>query len=122
LACSILKSKAEKQPREPIYHGTLGIAYAGLGRKEDAIREGKWAIELDHETPNALGLNWDKNLACIYVMLGKYDKAFDKLDFLFEALPARISIPLLQVEPDWEPLKDHPRFEELVQKYSPKNN
>jgi serine/threonine protein kinase/Flp pilus assembly protein TadD len=115
LACNILKSKAEKQPREPVYYGTLGIAYAGLGRKDDAIRAGKWAIELDHETPNADGLIWDKNLARIYVMLGEYDKAIDKLDFLLRALPARISGPLLQIDPAWDDLHDHPRFQNLIE-------
>ncbi|HCO95168.1 MAG TPA: hypothetical protein DIU00_14650, partial [Phycisphaerales bacterium] len=115
LACSILKSKAEKQPREPAYYGTLGIAYAGLGRKDDAIRAGKRAIELDHETPNADGLIWDKELARIYVMLGEYDKAIDKLDFLLRALPARISGPLLQIDPAWKPLRNHPRFKKLIE-------
>ena len=115
LACDILKSKAEKQPREPIFHGTLGIAYAGLGRKEDAIRQGKRAIELDHETPNASGLIWDRELARIYVMVDEYNKAFDKLEFLLQALPARISIPLLQTDPAWAPLLDHPRFQQLIE-------
>jgi tetratricopeptide (TPR) repeat protein len=115
LACSFLKEEVDKQPREPVFHGTLGIAYAGLGRKDDAIRAANRAIELDHETPNADGLIWDKELARIYVMLGEYDKAIEKLDFLMRALPARISIPLLQIEPDWDPLRNHPRFQKLIE-------
>jgi len=115
LACSVLKAEVEKQPKRPNPHSILGIAYAGLGRKEDAIREGKRAIELDLETPNALGLAWDKELARIYVMVDEDDEAIDKIEYLLRNLPARLSIPLLQLDPAWDPLRNHSRFQELVE-------
>jgi len=45
-ARSILETKIREQPEDARLHSALGIAYAGLGRKEDAIREGKLGVEL----------------------------------------------------------------------------
>ncbi len=57
-----------------------------------------------------------EDLAHIYVMVGEYDAAIDQLEFLL-ARPGELSIPLLRLDPQWKPLWDHPRFQELVEKY-----
>jgi len=54
-----------------------------------------------------------QNLAEIYVMVGEFDKAVKELEFLLSH-PAVISIPLLQLDPAWEPLRDHPHFKKLI--------
>jgi len=115
LAYNFLKPKLEKKLREPYLHADLGITYAGLNRKEDAIRMGQRAVELEHETSNAFGLLWDKNLARIYVMIGKYDEAIEKLYPLLNNQRVLLSIPLLRLDPAWDPLRDHPRFKELLE-------
>ncbi len=53
-ARSTLESKIEETPEDARFHSSLGIAYAGLGRKEDAIREGKLAVELFPVTKDAM--------------------------------------------------------------------
>ena len=113
-ARSILESKIQEQPEDGRFHSALGIAYAGLGRKEDALREGKLGVEMLPVTKEAWrGLYRVQTLAEIYVMVGEFDAAIDQLEFLLSH-PAWISIPLLRLDPVWDPLRDHPRFKKLV--------
>jgi hypothetical protein len=49
------------------------------------------------------------DLARIYVMVGEYDAAIDQLEFLLSR-PGELSIPLLRLDPAWDPLRDQPRF------------
>lgn len=51
---------------------------------------------------------------CIYVMVGEYDLAIDQLEFLLSK-PGVLSIPLLRLDPAWEPLREHPDFKKLVE-------
>jgi hypothetical protein len=46
-------------------------------------------------------------------MVGEFDAAIDQLEFLLSR-PGELSIPLLRLAPAWDPLRDHPRFEQLV--------
>ncbi|MCP4263380.1 MAG: protein kinase, partial [Planctomycetes bacterium] len=113
-ARSILESKIQEQPEDARLHSSLGIAYAGLGRKEDAIREGKLGVELLPISKEAMrSLSKVKDLAKIYVMVGEFDEAIDRLEFLLSR-PGRLSIPLLQLDPVWNPLRNHPRFKKLI--------
>jgi serine/threonine protein kinase/tetratricopeptide (TPR) repeat protein len=114
-ARSILESKIQEHPEDSRFHSALGIAYAGLGRKEDAIREGKLGVKLLPVTKEAWrGLYRVEALAEIYVMVGEFDVAIDQLEFLL-SVPGEMSIPLLRLDPAWDPLRDHPRFERLLE-------
>ncbi len=114
-ARSILETKIQQHPEDARFHSSLGIAYAGLGRKEDAIREGKRGVELYPVTKDAWrGLYRVKDLARIYVMVGEFDAAIDQLEFLLSK-PVDMSIPLLRLGPAWDPLRDHPRFKKLIE-------
>ncbi|MCH8139401.1 MAG: hypothetical protein IH926_10735 [Proteobacteria bacterium] len=42
----MLEKKIAEDPKDPRLHGPLGIAYAGLGRRDDAIREAALTIEI----------------------------------------------------------------------------
>jgi len=114
-AQSILESKIEEQPEDERFHSSLGITYAGLGRKEDAIREGKLAVELLPVTKDAWrGTLRVEDLARIYVMVGKYDAAIDRFEFLL-SIPSQVTIPLLRLDPAWDPLRNHPLFKKLLE-------
>jgi tetratricopeptide (TPR) repeat protein len=96
-------------------HSALGIAYAGLGKKEEAIREGQLAVELLPETTDAWAGLWRlEDLARIYVMVGEYDLAVEKLEYLL-TIPSELSVPLVQLDPTWKPLHNHPRFKKLIE-------
>ena len=112
-ARSILEAKIQQRPEDAQPHSSLGIAYAGLGRKDDAIREGKLAVELLPVSKDAWrGCYRVKDLARIYVMVGEFDAAIDQLEFLL-SVPGEMSVPLLKLDPVWAPLRDHHRFKKL---------
>jgi serine/threonine-protein kinase len=114
-ARSILESKIEERPTDARFHSSLGIAYAGLGRKEDALREGKLAVELLPVSKGAWrGLHRVEALANIYVMVGEYDLAIEQLEYLLSK-PGELSIPLLRLDPTWDTLRDHSRFKKLIE-------
>ncbi len=115
IARAILETRIKQQPKDERFHSSLGIVYAGLGRKEDAIREGKLAVELLPVSTDAWrGCYRVKDLARISVMVGEFDAAIEQLKFLLDR-PSEMSIPLLRLDPGWDPLRDHPRFKKLIE-------
>ncbi|MHC4086032.1 MAG: tetratricopeptide repeat protein [Planctomycetota bacterium] len=114
-ARSILETKIQEQPEDARLHSSLGITYAGLGRKQDAIREGKLGVELLPVSKEGMrGLSKVEDLAEIYVMVGEFDAAIGQLEFLL-SIPGRISVPLLRLDPAWDPLHSNPRFKKLLE-------
>ena len=113
----MLEEKVAAVPDDARYHRGLGIAYAGLGRKNDAIREGELAAKLAPISQDAFyNFPIAISLTRIYVMVGEYEDAIDPLEYLL-SIPAELSIPSLRVDPTWDPLRDHPRFQALLEKY-----
>ncbi|MHC4205002.1 MAG: protein kinase domain-containing protein [Planctomycetota bacterium] len=112
---NILEAKVKELPEDSRFHSYLGIVYAGLGLKDDAMREGELATELLPVSKEAWrGTFRAENLALIYMMVGEYDKAIEKLEFLL-GIPSELTVPLLRLDPAWDPLRDHPRFKKLVE-------
>ena len=54
--------------------------------------------------------------AQICAEVGEREKALDQLETLL-SIPSLLSVPLLKLEPRWDPLRDHPRFQALLEKY-----
>jgi len=108
-----LEKKIEERPRDARLRSSLGIAYAGLGRKEDAVREGELAIEL---IDGSLGDPFPyrtKDLAQIQMMVGDFEKAVDSLERLVKTT-GFLAGPYLRIDPTWIPLRTYPRFTALV--------
>jgi len=111
----ILEAKVREQMEDARFHSSLGIVYAGLDRKKEAIREGKLGVQLLPISKDAWrGLYREKDLAQIYVMVGEFDAAIEKIEHLL-SIPGEMSIPLLQLDPAWDPLRNHPRFKKLIE-------
>ena len=114
-ARSILEARIQQRPDDERYRSALGIAYAGLGRKEEAIREGELAVELLPMSKEAWrGAYRAEDLARIYTMVGEYDAAIDQLEILL-AVPSITAVGMLRIDPTWNPLRGHPRFQRLVE-------
>jgi len=110
----LLEKKLQTEPGDYNLHGQLGQACAGLGRKSEAIREGKKGVELGAANKVADDrLSALENLARIYVMTGEYDVAIDQLEYLL-SVPGDLSTAELRLGPTWAPLRNHPRFKKLV--------
>jgi TolB-like protein/Flp pilus assembly protein TadD len=91
----------------------LALIHAALGRKEDALRGGRRAIELLPISKDAYdGPLLATNLAAIYAQVGERDLALEQLATLVE-VPNGPTPGTLRVEPEWNPLRGDPRFQEL---------
>ena len=113
----VCQNKVLAEPDNADARISLAQAYAGLGRKQDAIREGEKAIELLPITEDALsGAVILADLALVYVMVGEFDKAIDQLDYLL-SIPSYIQVEELRRHPNWDPLRNNPRFQKLPEKY-----
>jgi len=99
------------------YRSGLGLIYAGLGREEEAIEEGKKTVELLPLSLDALaGTKPKQNLARIYAYLQRTEEAVELLRELL-SVPSRISIQDLKVDPSWDPIRETPEFQQLVQEF-----
>ncbi len=116
-ASTMLETRIQQRPDDERLRSALGIAYAGLGREEDAIREGELAVELLPMSKEAWrGAYRVEDLARIYTMVGEDDAATDELQSLL-AVPSPMAVPWLRIDPIWDPLRDNPRFQALLAKY-----
>jgi serine/threonine protein kinase/tetratricopeptide (TPR) repeat protein len=117
----LLEKVLREQPDDPRVHSALGLAYASLGRKEEAIREGKKALELYPVTRDALlGTNRIMDLISIYVMTGNYDDAMDQMIYLL-SIPSYHSMNYFRLIPRLDPLRKLPRFQRLMERHSGSN-
>ncbi len=93
----------------------LGLIDAGLGRKDDALREGQRAVELlPVEKDAMLGSAMIKYLAMIAAWLGNKDLACEQLAIVIRR-PSTLSYGELKLLPLWDPLRGDPRFEKLIE-------
>jgi TolB-like protein/Tfp pilus assembly protein PilF len=118
------RPSAEKALRESpdnaFRHALLGEILAGLGEKEAAIAEGKRAVDLLPESQDALsGPKATLELAKIYTWTSETDQALQLLEHSLST-PSGITVPLLKVDPVWDPLRSDPRFQALIERHDAK--
>ncbi|HEU5247311.1 MAG TPA: hypothetical protein VFU09_09500, partial [Candidatus Udaeobacter sp.] len=100
----------------------LGLIDAGLGRKEEALREGRRAVELLPVKKDAVGgAEIVKYLAAIAACVNDKDFACEQLAIVADR-PSPISYGQLKLLPFWDPLRSDPRFEKIVASLAPKSN
>ncbi len=101
-------------PDEPQRHVLLGLALAYLGRKQEAIREGEKGLALQPVAKDAWnGAYFQLQLARIYMLVGEPEKALDQLEPLLK-IPFYLSSGWLRIDPNFDPLRENPRFQRLV--------
>ncbi len=109
-----LEQQLAAVPDDAWFHVNMGHALAILGRKAEAIAEGERAHTLLPITRDAMfGPQVQQRLVRIYIIVGEREKALDKLEPLLTG-PYWLSPEWLRLEPTFEPLRGHPRFERLV--------
>jgi serine/threonine protein kinase/Flp pilus assembly protein TadD len=97
----------------------LGLIDAGLGRKEEALREARHAVELVPAEKDALvGPTMVKYLSMIAAWTGDKDLACEQLAIAVRP-PSTISYGQLKLLPFWDPLRGDPRFEKIVASLAP---
>lgn len=123
-AFSVAHAEQEKRVQAQPDYGPalciLGLIDAGLGRKEDALREGRRAIELlPVEKDFVNGVHMIEHFAIIAAWVGEKDLACQQLDIATK-LPGYVSYGQLKLLPWWDPLRGDPRFEKIVASLAPK--
>ena len=100
----------------------LGLIDAGLGRKEEALQEGRRAVELLPVNRDAVyGPVMIEYLAMIAAWVGDKDVACEQLAALVRS-PGPVNYGELKLLPFWDPLRGDPRFEKIVASLAPKEN
>jgi len=106
--------------RNWFYFTRLARFHAALGRKDDAIREGRRSVDLVPIAKDAVsGPTAATNLALVYAWTGEPDLAIEQLEILAK-IPRGPAYGDLCFNPSWDPLRGNPRFERIVTSLVPK--
>ena len=115
------EAAAKESPMIAECHANLGLCYAFMGRKEDALREGRRAVELKPESKDAYdGAIMSSFLALIYARVGEADLAFPLLERLLktpgpvDSADYSITVNDLKFRWEWDPIRNDPRFQKLI--------
>jgi len=122
LARPMFEKAVEEAPENASRHAILGWFYAFAGRKEEAIREGRRAVELKPESKDAFdGAGMSAYLALIYARAGENDLAIPLIERLLktpgavDSVDYSITVNDLKYRWEWDPIRNDPRFQKLLQ-------
>ena len=117
LSREVSEARVSSQPDIAKHHMDLAIAYAGLNRGRDALDEAEQAIELLPVSEDALsGPDLLRPFAEVHVLIGQHGEAIAMLEHLLN-IPSRTQVGELRRHPRWDPLRDDPRFQALLETY-----
>jgi TolB-like protein/Flp pilus assembly protein TadD len=118
---SAFQEAVKEAPLDAIRHANLGWLYAFMGRKEDALREGRRAVDLKPESKDAVdGVIVNCYLALIYARVGEKDLAFPLIERLLktpgavDSVDYSVTISDLKYRWEWDPIRNDPRFQKLI--------
>jgi TolB-like protein/Flp pilus assembly protein TadD len=116
------ENAVKEAPDNAERHANLGWFYAFAGRKEDAVREARHAVELKPESTDAVdGTILNCYLALVYARVGEPDLAIPLIQRLLntpgavDSVDYSITINDLKYRWEWDPIRNDPRFQKLLQ-------
>ena len=112
-----LESALRELPDDWRVHAAYGMALAGLGRRDEALEQARWLEQSVVYREDA----FDRPLlaedrARILAQAGEADAALDEIERMLNG-PSFLSSHTLRLDPRWDPLREHPRFQALLEKY-----
>jgi TolB-like protein/Tfp pilus assembly protein PilF len=116
-ALELLEKEVSENPEDPRIHSSLGLTYAGLGRKEEAIAAGRKAVEIYPITRDAiLGVDRLMDLARIYARVGENEAAIGTMR---EILSNRgiYTIHVFELDPSFDSLREEPSYKQLIKEF-----
>src|SRR5881398_1998970 len=121
LARPSFEKAVEEAPLSADRHANLGWFYAFAGRKDEAIREGRRAVELKPESKDAFdGAIMNCYLALIYARVGEKELAIPLVERLLktpgavDSVDYSITVNDLKHRWEWDPIRNDPRFQKLL--------
>ena len=119
-ARAIFERTTREQPDYAQAWSYLGLTDAMIGRRDDAIREAKRAVEiLPYEKDSWAGPAFITYLAAVYARCGEKDAALEQLEKSTKYTTG-VSYGELKQSPDWDSLRDDPRFDKILAMLAPK--
>ena len=113
-ARELLQQRIQENPDEPNLHNSLAMACALAGEKPEALAELDRAAALAPPSQDAIdSANWLNALAQVQIMNGNRDDALDQLSKVVN-LPNGPSYGELRFNPAWDPVRNLPRFQEIL--------
>jgi serine/threonine-protein kinase len=110
-----LEQQLRANPADQQRHALLGVTLAYLGRRDEAIRLGEQVMKnLPLSKDATLAPYLHHQVARSYILLGEPDKALDLLEPLLR-IPYYLSPGWLRVDPTFDPIRKHPRFQRLLE-------
>ena len=114
-------------PEDAMRHARLGLLYAYMGRKADALREGERAVQLMPVSADVLdGREWLCHLALIHAWTGDRDQAISMIESLLRQPgcvspfnEACLTLSDLRLRWQWDPLRNDPRFQKILRSPEP---
>ena len=98
-------------------HVARGFALAGLGRRDHARHEADWLQTSEVYRADAnQGPRLAGDRAQILAQAGAADEALDEIERLLSQ-PSWLSVHTLRLDPRWDPIRSHPRFQALLKKH-----
>src|SRR4030095_2425880 len=115
-AKDLLEAQLKQSPDTADMHIQLAKVLAYLGEKDAALAETQRATELVPESKDAFGgPEIAGGVAEVHAILGDNGRAIEVLDGLLSR-PSGVTVPLLKLNPAWDPLRNDPRFQALIDK------
>jgi serine/threonine-protein kinase len=115
-AVARLERERDRRPSDGRVHAALAIAYAGVGRKVEAVREAQNGASLAGPTTDAMtGPVRLYDLARVYVAIGDFGPAIAALDEVL-SIPSFYSAEWVGLDPDFDRLRTHSGYASLLQK------
>src|SRR6184192_4123825 len=119
-AKSAIEEQLKRSPDAADTHVQLAKVLAHLNEKDSALAEAQHATELLPESKDAFGgPEITSGVAEVYAILGDKERAIEILDGLLNR-PSSITLQVLNLNPIWDPLRNDPRFQALIEKYGAK--
>jgi len=110
-----MDAKLGDEAKDAIYLSEVATLDAGLGRKEEAIREARRAVELLPIAKESLnGPTLVTNLALVYAWTGERDRALEQLEKVATIPGEAPTYGDLRFNPCWDDLRSDPRFDKIV--------
>ncbi len=114
-AQTALAAKPVNPNMQAAWHAISGIAEASLGKRDQAVAEGKRATELIPESNDLFeGPYWQDYLAQIYAINGDAAHAVPLIARLLKTNGSLTTVTMLKLDPIWDPIRSEAGFQALV--------